>query len=70
VPRESRQVQASLRLGAEENVAVGGATASGRRLTVEPAGGDVRHVWIDARGRVLRVEIPARNFTAVRTTLP
>lgn len=70
VPRESRQVQATLTLGGEESVAVAGTTARGRRLTVEPAGGDARHVWIDARGRVLRVDIPARNYSAVRTTLP
>jgi hypothetical protein len=30
----------------------------------------VRSVWVDAAGRVLRVEVPAREFVAVRTTLP
>jgi hypothetical protein len=70
VPRESRQMQATISLGGEESVSAGGTTTRGRRMTVQPAGGDVRHVWIDGRGRVLRVEIPARNYTAVRTTLP
>jgi hypothetical protein len=70
VPRESRQMQATISLGAEEGVSAGGTTTRARRLTVQPAGGDVRHVWVDGRGRVLRVEIPARNYTAVRTTLP
>jgi hypothetical protein len=70
VPRESRQLQATINLGAEEGVSAGGTTTRARRLTVQPAGGDVRHVWVDGRGRVLRVEIPARNYTAVRTTLP
>lgn len=70
VPRESRQTQASITLGAQESVSAGGATTTGRRLTVQPASGDTRNVWIDAQGRVLRVEIPARDYVAVRTTLP
>jgi hypothetical protein len=70
VPRESRQLVATMTMGGEESVSAGGTTTRGRRLTVEPAGGDTRHVWIDAQGRVLRVEVPGRNYTAVRTTLP
>jgi hypothetical protein len=70
VPRESRQVQATIAASGPENVSAGGTTTSARRLTVQPAGGDARQVWIDAQGRVLRVEIPARSYVAVRTTLP
>jgi hypothetical protein len=69
-PRESRQVQATVTLGGEESVNVAGQSVRGRRLTVEPAGGDVRQVWIDAENRVLRVEIPSRGYVAVRTALP
>jgi hypothetical protein len=70
VPRESRQMQATIALGEQESVSTGGTTISGRRLTVQTAGGDARHVWIDPQGRVLRVEIPARGYVAVRTTPP
>jgi hypothetical protein len=70
IPRESRQVAATLRLGGEESVSTAGTTVRGRRLDIEPAGGDVRTVWIDSEGRVLRVEVPARNYVAVRTALP
>ncbi|HSJ05423.1 MAG TPA: hypothetical protein VK936_01900 [Longimicrobiales bacterium] len=70
VPRESRQVQATITASGPENVSAGGTTTSARRLTVQPAGGDARQVWIDAQGRVLRVEIPSRSYVAVRTTLP
>jgi hypothetical protein len=70
VPRESRQAQATIVAGGEESVSAGGTTVRARRLTVQPAGGDVRHVWVDAAGRVLRVEVPARDYVAVRTTLP
>jgi hypothetical protein len=69
-PRENRQVQSTVTMHGEENVSVAGTSVRARKLTVEPAGGDTRSVWIDSEGRVLRVEIPARNYVAVRTTLP
>jgi hypothetical protein len=69
-PRESRQVQARLTMAGEESISAGGTTVRARRLNVEPNGGDARSVWLDAGGRVLRVEVPARNFVAVRTELP
>ncbi|HSJ26557.1 MAG TPA: hypothetical protein VK929_17890 [Longimicrobiales bacterium] len=70
VPRESRQVQATLTAGAEESISAGGGTVRARKLTVQLDGGDSRHVWVDSESRVLRVEIPGRNLVAVRTTLP
>jgi hypothetical protein len=70
IPRESRQVQATIEAGGEESISAGGQTVRARKLVVTPAGGDVRNVWLDSAGRVLRVEIPARNYTAVRAALP
>ncbi|HUF49413.1 MAG TPA: hypothetical protein VMN60_01185 [Longimicrobiales bacterium] len=70
IPRESRQVQATVTVAGEESISAGGQTVRARKLVVTLAGGDVRHVWVDAQNRVLRVEVPAKNYTAVRTTLP
>jgi hypothetical protein len=70
IPRESRQLQATITAGGTETVNAGGGTVQARRLTVETPGGDTRHVWVDGRGRVLRVEVPGRDYVAVRTTLP
>jgi hypothetical protein len=70
VPRESRQVQATLSAPASENVTIAGSSVAASRITVQPSGGDARTVWIDAEGRVLKVEIPARNYVAVRSALP
>jgi hypothetical protein len=70
IPRESRQVQATITAGGQESISAGGSTVQARRLTVQPEGSDVRTVWVDGSGRVLRVEVPARNYVAVRTTLP
>lgn len=70
IPRENRQVQARITAAGEESIAAGGTNIRARRFNIEPNGGDVRSVWVDAEGRVLRVEVPARNFVAVRVALP
>lgn len=70
IPRENRQVMATVTDHGEEPVTVGGTTANLFRLTVHPDGGDERRVWVDALNRVIRVEIPATNYVAVRTSLP
>jgi hypothetical protein len=70
IPRESRQVQATISVAGNESVSAGGSTVTAKKIVVQPRGGDVRSVWVDAQNRVLRVEIPARNYVAVRTALP
>lgn len=70
IPRESRQVQATIAAAGREQVESGGRRVSANRIVITPAGGDPRTVWVDGQGRVLRVEIPARNYVAVRTALP
>ncbi|MGH7483558.1 MAG: hypothetical protein ACRELV_15530 [Longimicrobiales bacterium] len=70
VPQQNRQVSATIRGAGGESVEVGGSSVQAQHLVVQPAGGDVRHVWVDDQARVLRVEIPARDYTAIRTDLP
>lgn len=70
VPRENRQVIATVTDRGEERLTIGGAGGSFSHLVVHPAGGDERHVWVDALGRVVKVEVPARGYTAVRTAIP
>jgi hypothetical protein len=70
VPQQNRQVSARLRGAGDETISAGGRSLSASHLVVEPAGGDTRHVWIDAEGRILRLEIPALDYEAVRTQLP
>ena len=70
IPRENRQVIATVSDRGEERVDVGGTQATLFHLVVQPAGGDERHVWIDSLSRVIRVEIPADGYLAVRTELP
>lgn len=70
IPRENRQVMARVTDQGEERVQVGDATVSLFHLVVAPRGGEERHVWVDALGRVIKVEIPARDYRAVRTQIP
>jgi hypothetical protein len=70
IPRENRQVMATVRDQGEERLEVAGATTSAYHLVVRPDGGDERHVWVDALNRVLKVEVPARGYIATRVQLP
>ena len=70
VPRENRQVIATVTSRGEESVRVNGTTATLFHLVVQPPGGDEHHVWVDALNRVVRVEVPARAWRAERTQVP
>jgi hypothetical protein len=70
VPRENRQVMATVTDRGEERVRIGGTAATLYHLVVTPDGGEERHVWVDALGRVIKVEIPEDDYVAVRTEIP
>jgi hypothetical protein len=70
VPRQNRQVTATLRDEGRETIDVGGQPVSARRFAFEPAGLPARTLWVDDQGRVLRLSIPDHGYLAERTTLP
>ena len=70
VPRENRQVMATVTSRGEEQVEVNGTRVSLYHLVVHPAGSGPADVWVDALNRVIRVEIPDRQYRAVRTEIP
>ena len=70
IPRQSRQLTANVALRGTESITVAGAKLSARHLVITIPGNPDRHVWVDAQGRVLRVEIPGRNFVAERIAAP
>jgi len=70
IPRESRQVLATVAAGGSEPIEIGGHRVDARLLRVSGAGLPERQLWVDARGRVLRLAIPSRGFVATRTALP
>lgn len=70
VPRENRQVMATVASRGEERVQIAGSTVTLYHLVVMPQGGTEHHVWVDDLNRVLRVEVPARAYRAERTAVP
>jgi hypothetical protein len=70
VPSESRQTWAAVEVGTTGLVSIGGQTIEARRISIQPEAGAERIVWVDGEGRVLRLEVPARNLVAERIALP
>lgn len=70
IPRQSRQISAQVRQAGTERITIGGQQVSAQRLDVQPTGLPLRSVWIDAEGRVLRLQIPDEGYLAERTELP
>lgn len=70
IPREYRQVMAEVIDRGEERMTIRGTPATLYRLELRLPGGEARHVWVDTLGRVIRVEVPAQNYVALRTELP
>jgi hypothetical protein len=70
IPRENRQSMAVVTDRGEEQMTVRGSQVTLYHLVIAPEGGDDRHVWVDSLGRVIRVEIPDRNYVALRAELP
>jgi hypothetical protein len=70
VPRENRQVMATVSSRGEEPVLVGGRSVRLFHLRVQPQGGAEADVWVDDLNRVIKVEIPARQYLAVRPEPP
>lgn len=69
MPREGSQLQMQVSSVGEETIRIGGASIAARRLRLE-ARGEVREVWVDAEGRVLRLVVPATSFRAERNAPP
>ena len=66
VPRTGAQVRYEVQDAGTESIRVGGQSVEARHVTLT-GDGQVHEVWFDARGRVLRVSIPALDYMAVRT---
>lgn len=70
IPRQNRQVTAQVAVTGTDRIEVGGKTIEARKLSITPAGGPERLVWVDSQNRVLRVEIPGTKLLAVRVEAP
>lgn len=71
VPRRAN-VQATVTMATigEETVKIGNHDLPATHLRATIGGGDVRDIWVDKTGRLLKVAIPARELVAVRDDPP
>lgn len=68
VPRQGRQLMVSITDRGTRTLEVGGDPVTARVLSLETGTGDESRLWIDDDGRVLQLEIPARNLVVYRAT--
>lgn len=70
VPRRNAQLVMRLTSAGNERVTIGTKELEARHLVLTEASGATRDVWIDGKGRVLKVAIPSRNIVALRDDPP
>ena len=68
-PRSRRQVTLTSSAPSDVDLTLGPSLVSARRVQFDSDQGDLRIVWFDRQGRVLRVEIPSLGYVAERTDL-
>jgi hypothetical protein len=69
-PRSSQQGRFKLEERGAEGVEIAGRTLEGRHFALIDSAGASRDVWIDAKGRLLKVAIPVRELVALRDDPP
>lgn len=69
-PRSTEQGRFTVTERGTEAVEIAGRRIDGRRFRLVDAGGATRDVWVDDRGRLLKVSIPDRGLVALRDDLP
>lgn len=67
-PRSRTRHELTTGAPVDEQVTIGSTTLPARRIDYT-AGSDVRRVWFDELGRVLRVEVPSTGYVAERDLL-
>lgn len=67
-PRSGAQARYTLEQSGSEEIRIGRLTVSTVRVRLR-AGDDVREIWFDDEGRVIRLEIPSTGFRAERRGL-
>jgi hypothetical protein len=70
IPRRNVQVVMRVEHRGSETVTIGGQSTQARHLVLTAPGEAPRHVWLDAKGRVLRVRLEGSDMVATRDELP
>ena len=70
VPRRNAQLVLKVSTAGADRVTIGTKDVEARHITLTEPSGDTRDLWVDGKGRVLKVAIPSRNLVALRDDPP
>lgn len=70
IPRRNTQQVMRVQPRGSDRVTVGRTSLQAQRLVLTEPGGATRQIWVDDRGRVLKVSLDARDIVAVRDAPP
>jgi hypothetical protein len=70
IPRRNAQVTMRVESAGAAQVAIGGTEVRAHQLVLTEPDGSARRVWLDDRGRVLKVALDGRGIVATRDELP
>lgn len=70
IPRRNVQLVVRLAVAGTERLTIGTKDLEARHLVMTEPSGVVRDIWVDAKGRVLKVAIPSKNIVALRDDPP
>lgn len=70
IPRRNTQMALRVSNAGTERLSIGGTSLEARHLQFTEPSGELREVWVDRAGRVLKVAIPSRDVIALRDDPP
>jgi len=70
IPRRNTQMALRVSNAGTERLSIGGTSLESTHLQFTEPSGEVREVWVDSAGRVLKVAIPSRGVIALRDDPP
>jgi hypothetical protein len=70
IPRRNAQMVLKSTAAGSERLTIGTTAIDARHLVFTEPSGETREVWVDERGRVLKVSIPSRKVVATRDDPP
>ena len=68
-PRTGEQIPANLSLGLVEPISLGDTLIQAQYMQLN-VGGVIHRIWTDGQNRILRVEIPEKDYVAYRSPVP
>lgn len=70
IPRRNIQLVMQVEPAGTDPVSIDGDPITARRFKITEPSGAVRQLWVDSKGRVLKVQLDAQGITAVRDAPP